>query len=93
VKIVEIDDAKRSLSDYARQHRRDAVVVTKRGKPVSALLPLQPGANLERIALAVSPRFRAILERSRAEVRSGKIVSSDEVRRIFGLRRGDRSSH
>lgn len=35
----------------------------------------------------MSPRFHAILERSRAEVRAGKVVSSDEVRRLFGLKR------
>ena len=62
-------------------------MVTRRGKPVSALLPLEPGADLERLALSMSPRFRAILERSRAEVRAGKVVSSHEVRRIFGLKR------
>jgi prevent-host-death family protein len=87
VKIVELDEAKGSLSEYARRNRRNAVVVTKRGKPVSALLPLQPGADLERLALSMNPRFRAILERSRAEVRAGKVVSSEEVRRLFGLKR------
>jgi prevent-host-death family protein len=87
MKVVEMDEAKGSLSEYARRNRRDAVVVTRRGKPVSALLPLEPGADLERLALSMSPRFRAILERSRAEVRAGKVVSSDDVRRIFGLKR------
>ena len=35
----------------------------------------------------MNPRFHAILERSRADVRAGKVLSSDEVRRIFGLKR------
>ena len=87
MKVVELDKAKGSLSDYAWRNRRDAVVITRRGKPVSALVPLQRGADLERLALSVNPRFRAILDRSRAEVREGKVVSSDEVRRIFGLTR------
>jgi len=43
--------------------------------------------DLERLALSMSPRFREILERSRAEVRAGKVVSSAEVRRIFGRKR------
>jgi prevent-host-death family protein len=87
MKVVEIDDAKGALSDYARRNRRDAVVVTRRGKPVSALLPLESGADLEHLALSMSPRFRAILERSRAEVRAGKVVPSAEVRRLFGHKR------
>jgi len=87
VKVVEMNEAKGSLSDYARRNRRDAVVATRRGKPVSALLPLQPGADLERLALSMNLRFRAILERSRAEVRAGEVVSSGEVRRLPGLKR------
>ncbi len=87
MKVVEMEEAKGSLSDYARRNRRDAVVVTRHGKPVSALVPLEAGVDMERLALSMNPRFRAILERSRAEVRAGKVVSSDEVRRIFGLKR------
>jgi antitoxin (DNA-binding transcriptional repressor) of toxin-antitoxin stability system len=87
VKLVELDEAKGSLSSYARKNRRDAVVVMRHGKPVSALVPLEPGADLERLALSASPRFRAILERARVEVKAGKVLSSHEVRRLFGLKR------
>ena len=82
-----MNEAKGSLSDYARRNRRHAVVVTKRGRPVSALLPLQKGADLERLALSLNARFRAILDQSQAEVRAGKVVSSEEVRRLLGLKR------
>jgi antitoxin (DNA-binding transcriptional repressor) of toxin-antitoxin stability system len=87
VKVVALEDARDSLSDYARKNRRNAVIVTRRGKPVSALVPLEPGADLERLALAASSRFRAILARSRAELGEGKAVSSDDMRRVFGLKR------
>jgi len=87
MKVVEMDDARGSLSEYARKNRRDAVVVTRHGKPVSALLPLESGADLERLSLSMNPRFHAILGRSRAEVKGGKVMSSDEVRRLFGLKR------
>lgn len=87
MKVVEMDEAKGSLSDYARRNRRDAIVITRRGKPMSALLPLLPGADLEQLALSMNPRFRAILEKSRAEVRAGKVVSSGEARRLLGLKR------
>jgi len=87
VKIVEMNEAKGSLSDHARRNRRHAVVVTKRGRPVSALLPLQKGADLKRLALSLNARFRAILDQSQAEVRAGKVVSNEEVRRLLGLNR------
>ena len=89
MKLVELDDAKDSLSDYARRNRRNTLVVTRRGKPVSALVPLEAGADIERLSLAMNPRFRAILEQSRAEVRAGKVMSSDDVRRTFGLKPKD----
>lgn len=87
MKLLELEEAKGSLSDYARKNRRDAVVVTRHGKPISALVPLDSGADLERLSLSANPRFRAILERSRAEVRAGRVTSSAEVRRQFGLKR------
>jgi prevent-host-death family protein len=87
VKVVALEDARGSLSDYARKNRRDAVIVTRRGKPVSALVPLEPGADIERLSLAANPRFRAILEQSRAELREGKALSGDEMRRALGLKR------
>jgi antitoxin (DNA-binding transcriptional repressor) of toxin-antitoxin stability system len=87
MKLLELEEAKGSLSDYARKNRRGAVVVTRNGKPISALVPLDPGADLERLSLSMNARFRAILERSRAEVRAGKVTSSAEIRRQFGLRR------
>ncbi len=87
MKIVALEDARDSLSDYARKNRRNAVIVTRRGRPVSALVPLEPGADLERLALAASPRFRAILARSRVDLRDGKALSSDDLRRAFGIKR------
>jgi prevent-host-death family protein len=87
VKVVALEDAQASLSDYARKNRRHAVIVTRHGKPVSALVPLEPGADLERLSLATNPRFRAILARSRAELRDGKALSSDDLRRAFGMKR------
>ena len=86
MKVVEMDEAKGSLSEYARRNRRHAVVVTRRGKPVSALLPLEPGADLERLSLSMNARFRAILEQSRAEVRAGKVLSGDDLRRLYGVK-------
>ena len=48
---------------------------------------MQKGADLKRLALSLNARFRAILDQSQAEVRAGKIGSSEEVRRLLGLER------
>jgi antitoxin (DNA-binding transcriptional repressor) of toxin-antitoxin stability system len=42
VKTVEMADATAPLSEYARQARKQAIVVTHEGRPVLALVPLPP---------------------------------------------------
>ena len=87
MKVVEMSEATLSLSEYARRNRRQALVVTRRGRPVSALVPLDSQADLERLSLSTNPRFQAILERSREQVRQGQVFTTEEMRRHFGLPR------
>lgn len=87
MKVVEMEQATDSLSNYARKHRREAVLVVRGGKPLSALLPLNSRADLERVSLSVNPRFKAILERGRSQVRAGKVISAEGMRQLFGLTR------
>ena len=44
------------------------VVVTRNGKPVAVLLAVTDEDELERLVLAHSPRFRAILDKSRRQI-------------------------
>jgi prevent-host-death family protein len=87
MKVVALEDANDSLSNYVRRSRRGALILTRRGRPVSALVPLRPGGDVERAVVAADPRFQAILARSRAEVREDKVLSQDDVRQAFGLKR------
>jgi antitoxin (DNA-binding transcriptional repressor) of toxin-antitoxin stability system len=65
VKTVELADATETLSAYARKVRREPLVVTRRGKPVLALIPLSC-VDRESLKVSTSPTFIAIMERSRA---------------------------
>jgi hypothetical protein len=56
---------KREPYQYARKGLKEALVVTRRGKPLMALTPIKEGDG-ESVALATSPKFMAIIERSRA---------------------------
>jgi prevent-host-death family protein len=47
VKTIEIADATAPLADYTRANRRHTLVVTRRGRPVAALLPISTSADLE----------------------------------------------
>ena len=92
MKMVSLNDATASLADYARQVETQPVIVTKRGKPVAALVSVRD-ADAETIALSINPRFLAMLERSRESVRREGPVSADEMhRRVLPRKRRRRRS-
>ena len=85
MKVIRIEDAKKSLAEYAAASE-EAVVVTSDGKPIAALMPLED-ADMETISLSTNPKFMRIIERSRKrQMREGSI-SSEEMRRRLGIRR------
>jgi PHD/YefM family antitoxin component YafN of YafNO toxin-antitoxin module len=88
MKMIDVADANTTLSEYARKGLREAWVVTRRGKPVFALILVKD--DWESIAIANNPEFLAILRRSRASLAAGKGVSLDDVRRRLGLDRRKR---
>jgi prevent-host-death family protein len=86
MKTVELKDATSSLADYARDAADGPVVVTVRGKPVAALVPVK-GMDLESLSVSTNPEFVDLIERSRRNLEEKGGVSSEEVRRRLGLPR------
>lgn len=84
MKTIDVDDATTTLSAYARSGLREAVVVTRKGKPVLALTPVR--GDWESIAVATNPKFMEIIERSRASLAAGRGISTAEMRRRLGLK-------
>jgi hypothetical protein len=87
MKTIDVGDATDTLSDYARKGLKEALVVTRRGKPLLALTPIRRG-DWESIAVATNPKFLVIIERSRRSRRPG--LSTEEMRRRLALGRGAR---
>ena len=87
MKTVEIDEATASLSEYAREARKQALVVTHKGKPVLALMPLPPNTDLENLVVTTHPTFQAVVQRSDARYRAEGGLSTGEVRRRLAARR------
>jgi prevent-host-death family protein len=83
MKTIELSDATEPLATYAVDAKSDPVLITRRGKPVAALVPME-GMDRESASLSINPKFIAIIERARASRRKGTI-SSDEMRRRLGL--------
>lgn len=85
MKTLKLSDITGSLSDIARKGLREPVFVTKRGKPVIALVPLTKCDDWESVSLSTNPKFLAIIERSAAAHKPGTGISTDEMRRRLGL--------
>jgi hypothetical protein len=80
MRTIDVADATTTLSQYAREGLKETLVVTRRGKPLMALTPIKKG-DWESVALATSPKFMAIIERSRASHKPGTGISTEEMRR------------
>ena len=86
MKSVKVSDVTGSLSEYAREGLQEPIVVTRKGKPVMAVMPLTKYDDWESVSLAVNPKFMEIIERSRASARAQGCIPLEEVRRKHGLK-------
>ena len=76
MKIAPLADVKARLSAYLDECAAEGpVVITRNGKPVAVLLAPYDDDDLERLMLGRSPRFQALLGRSRKSLREGKGLS------------------
>jgi PHD/YefM family antitoxin component YafN of YafNO toxin-antitoxin module len=81
MKSVRLSAITGSLSDYAREGLREPVVVTRRGRPLVAVMPLTRFDDRESVSLATNAKFMEIIERSRARAREHGTIPLAEVRR------------
>jgi prevent-host-death family protein len=83
VKTVEMAEATLPLSEYARRARKNSVVVTRRGKPFAAVVPLD-SADWEDFVVSQDPGFIDIMRRSEARHKAEGGISLEEMRRKYG---------
>lgn len=68
MKIASVAEIKARLSAYLKESEQGPVVVTRNGKAVAVLLAVTDGDELERLMLAHSPKFQALLDKSRRQI-------------------------
>ncbi len=79
MKSASLADVKARLSAYVDECETEGpIVITRNGKPVAVLIVPEDDADLERLVLARSPRFQAILNKSRKSIKAGKGLKRDE---------------
>ncbi len=85
MRIASLADVKAKLSAYVEQCRREGpIVITRNGKAVAVLIAPKDDDDLESILLTHSPRFQAMLERSRESIRAGKGLPEDDFWKEVG---------
>lgn len=68
MKIASVAAIKAKLSAYLRASEEGPIVVTRNGKAVGVLVAVSDDDELERLVLAHSPKFQALLEKSRRQI-------------------------
>jgi antitoxin (DNA-binding transcriptional repressor) of toxin-antitoxin stability system len=84
MRTVEISQAADSLPEYGRRKRGETWVLTRRGRPVAAVVPIDDEDYFS-MRLANDPRFIEIIERSRARYKATGGTSLAEMRRKYGV--------
>jgi prevent-host-death family protein len=84
MKIASIAEVKANLSAYVKASEKELVVITRNGKPVAVLLPMEDDEELERLALAYSKRFQAILTEARNQITTTGGISHADFWREMG---------
>src|SRR5262245_66110932 len=79
MRIAPLADVKARLSAYLDECGAEGpIIITRNGKAAAVLLVPRDEDDLERLMLGRSPRFQALLNRSRQSIKEGKGLSEDD---------------
>ncbi len=90
MKTASVADVKAHLGAYLKDSEKGPVVVTRNGKAIAVLLAVTDEDELERLVLAHSPKFQALLDKSRRQIEeTGGIPHDAFWREVAATRRKD----
>jgi len=78
VKIASVAEVKAQFSAFLKASEGGPVIVTRNGRPVAVIVGVQDDEEIEGLVMAYSPRLRAILERSREQIRQAQGLSHEQ---------------
>lgn len=78
MRIASVADMKAHFSAFLKESAKGPVIITRNGKPTAVLLNVEDEDELEGLVLAYSPKFRALLQAARDEVRISGGIPHDE---------------
>jgi prevent-host-death family protein len=88
MKIAPLAEVKTKLSAYIEYAEKEGpIIITRNGKAVAVIIAPLDDDDLESLILARSPRFQALIDRSRKSIKSGKGLSSEQFWRTVNERK------
>jgi len=80
MKTIDLETASKPLSDYAKDIDKEILVLKSKDKPVAAIVSLK-NVDMESLSLSTNPEFLEIIEKSRNELKLGKRISLEEMKK------------
>jgi hypothetical protein len=82
MKVIDVEEAKSHLEDYARECQSSPIVVTVDGKPSFEMLPIrsEDPEFIDRL-LTTNAEFRELMESRHNEAKTKKVSSLETVRK------------
>lgn len=80
MKVVDIKTIHGSVIELLSQLDNDILVLTANHEPVAFLVPATE-VDREELALSLSPDFMAIINKARTEMKTGKKLSLDDMKK------------
>ncbi|HLA99213.1 MAG TPA: type II toxin-antitoxin system Phd/YefM family antitoxin [Anaerolineales bacterium] len=77
--IAPLADVKARFSAYIKKIQEGPVIITKHGKPVAVLLSISDEDDLERVLLANSVKFQALLDAAEERIRKTGGISHEAL--------------
>jgi prevent-host-death family protein len=84
MRSIDIAEATGPLHEYARNARKEVVIVTRDGKPVAAVVGVDQ-FDYESVSVGTNPTFIDIIARSRARLDKEGGIPSEALRLQLGL--------
>jgi prevent-host-death family protein len=81
VKTAALSDVKNDLSKYLRTAEREEVVITRHGKPAGVLKGFASEDEWFEYRLLNDPRFLKRIEKARREIRAGKGIPIEVLKK------------
>ena len=87
MKIAPVADVKARFSKYLKDCVEGPVVVTKNGRPAAVLVAVSDEEELERLVLAHTPRFVALLDAAHDRIKKSGGVKHEDFWKVVGKKR------